>query len=291
MLVTIFTPTYNRSYIINQLYKSLINQTNKDFEWLIVDDGSTDNTEEFINGFINDDKISIRFFKQPNSGKHIAINTGLSLAKGKLFFIVDSDDYLVNNAIELITSYKKKLFQDQNLAGLSFRRGYSTKNIIGSHQNFKDIKMSVLDFRFTKKVKGDQAEIYKTKILKHYKFPCFENEKFCPEGLIWNRIGKNYKLLWTSKVIYICQYLEDGLTSKIIELREKSPRYSMLYYSELEKHKIPFVQKLKANINFWRFSFECSNSMVMNLKSVSFFNSLVGFPVGVLMHLKDKLTT
>ena len=103
--ITIFTPTYNRDYIIINLYKSLLIQTLKDFEWLIIDDGSTDNTELLVSSFIKDNKINIRYIKQQNGGKHRAINKALEEAKGELFFIVDSDDQLVDNAIERILYY------------------------------------------------------------------------------------------------------------------------------------------------------------------------------------------
>jgi glycosyltransferase involved in cell wall biosynthesis len=289
MMVTIFTPTYNRSYIINQVNKSLLNQTNKDFEWLIIDDGSNDGTESLINSFIKENSISLRYFKQNNGGKHRAINKGLTLAEGELFFIVDSDDYLTKNAISLISEYHEKLFDDTTLAGVSFRRGYNEKEPIGSKVLFNDFKSNVFDFRYIHKIKGDQAEVYKTEILKNYNFPDYKNEKFCAEGLLWNRLGLKYKILWTSKIVYICNYLEDGLTSKTIKNRKKSPKYSMLYYSELEKYRIPYIQKLKANINFWRFSFESKDSIVNKLKRVDILISLLGFPIGVLMYLKDNL--
>ena len=98
-MVTIFTPTYNRAYIIGKLYGSLLEQTDRNFEWLIVDDGSTDNTRELIGSFIREDRISIRYFRQENGGKHRAINRGVREAAGELFFIVDSDDQLTPEAV------------------------------------------------------------------------------------------------------------------------------------------------------------------------------------------------
>ena len=102
MLLTIFTPTYNRAYSLERLYKSLVTQSLKDFEWLVVDDGSTDNTEELINKFVSDNKVKICYFKQENGGKHRAINRGAAMAQGDYFLIVDSDDYLTSDAVESI---------------------------------------------------------------------------------------------------------------------------------------------------------------------------------------------
>ena len=103
--ITVFTPTYNRAYTLERLYKSLLNQTSYDFEWLIVDDGSTDNTSELIKSFQNNQLFDVRYYKQGNGGKHVAINKGVELAEGELFFIVDSDDYLTDDAIAITKKY------------------------------------------------------------------------------------------------------------------------------------------------------------------------------------------
>lgn len=288
-MITIFTPAFNRAYIISNLYRSLLRQTNTNFEWLIVDDGSTDDTEALITSFIKEDKIKIRYFQQPNGGKHIAMNKGVTLAKGELFFIVDSDDYLTDDAVEKILNKYKEIADETRVAGVSFRRGYDKNIVIGHPTHFKDKLLSVFDFRYRLKVTGDQAEVYKTDLLKEFPFPSIEEERFCPESLVWNRIGKNYKLMWTSEIIYICNYLNDGLTSKITKIRMQSPLATMMTYSELESYSIPFKEKIKANINFWRFSFNTNKvSFSQKLKRVHFLFSLMGFPLGFLLFLNDK---
>ena len=103
MRITVFTPAYNRGYIIEKLYRSLQNQTFRNFEWLIIDDGSSDNTSEKIQSFIQDNNdFPIIFEKVENGGKHRAINLGVQKARGELFFIVDSDDYLTNTSLEIV---------------------------------------------------------------------------------------------------------------------------------------------------------------------------------------------
>lgn len=108
MKFTIFTPTYNRAYILPKLYQSLLRQSNKDFEWLVIDDGSTDNTETLVQKYINENKIPIRYYLQKNQGKHIAINKALNLANGEYIVTVDSDDYIVDNHIEICKKLTKK---------------------------------------------------------------------------------------------------------------------------------------------------------------------------------------
>jgi len=101
-MITILTPTYNRKHTLRRAYDSLINQTNKDFEWLVIDDGSKDDTKELIDEFISENKITIKYFFKENGGKHTALNFGTNKAKGELVLILDSDDYLSNDAIELV---------------------------------------------------------------------------------------------------------------------------------------------------------------------------------------------
>lgn len=252
MLITVFTPTYNRAHLLERLYISLCDQSYKNFEWIIVDDGSKDNTETIVKKFVNENKINIRYCKQINSGKHIAVNKGIDLANGELFFIVDSDDKLPNNSLQILHERYLPLQNDPTIAGISGRKAYFNHKIIGSSMD-QDIICSSLDFRFKYKMNGDMSEVFKTSVLKNYKFPTTE-EKFCPEALIFNRISHNFKLLWFTEITYLVEYLDDGLTAKIFHIRKNSPINSSLYYKELSESNISFSQKCKAIINYWRFA-------------------------------------
>lgn len=286
--ITVFTPTYNRAYIIGELYKSLCNQSNKNFEWVIVDDGSTDNTQELIMSFIDEKKIDIIYFKQLNGGKHRAINKGVSLALGELFFIVDSDDFLLPASIDLIVNkyyYAKKNYK---ISGIVGRRQYSNGKIVGS-QNFTQLVSNSLNIRYKHKVTGDLVEVYEISKIKEFPFPEFENEKFCPESLIWNRLAQKNELFFFNEGIYITEYLEGGLTANIVKIRHLSPKASMLYYAELEQYNIPWIQKVKANINFWRFSFTGPYTVFQNLNKVAIKNTTIGLLIGFLMYINDKM--
>ena len=289
MLVTIFTPTYNRAYTLQDLYSALCNQTDKNFEWLIIDDGSTDCTEELIKTFISDNEINIRYFKQNNGGKHRAINNGISKALGDLFFIVDSDDSLSPQAIEWINQQWDYIKCKKCLAGISgIRIDKKGNKIGGSDDIWNTIESNAIDIRFKHRIKGDLAEIYKTYILRQFPFPEFRDEKFCPEALIWNRIAQSYNLMYSYIGIYVCEYLSDGLTSQIIKLRKHSPQSSMLYYSELYHYKIPIIQKFKAAINYWRFtplkyySYSHKQNMINPI-------SIACLPIGVCYRILDIL--
>ncbi|MCM1028055.1 MAG: glycosyltransferase family 2 protein [Pseudoflavonifractor sp.] len=286
MLLTIFTPTYNRAYRLPDLYESLCRQTSGDFEWLIVDDGSTDNTEELINGWISEGKISnLRYIKQTNGGKHRAINRGVKEAKGELFFIVDSDDRLTPDAVEWILTEYAKIRGDHSFAGLSGVAVTADGHRVGDGSDFPTIDANALDFRLKYKIKGDMSEVIRTDILREIPFPEYEGEKFCPEAVVWNRVARKYRFRWINKGIYVCEYLPDGLTAKIVALRRNNPRASMDCYSELyHTPGLPFSQKVKAAINYWRFALpDCASKHGMGGPL-----SLIAAIPGKLMRLHDK---
>lgn len=252
--LTVFTPVYDRAYIVGRLYRSLCRQSDKDFEWVVVDDGSSDNIDWLMASFKAEGIINIRYFKQANGGKHTAINRGVKEAKGQFFMIVDSDDHLTDDAVEWIHQASEAIAGDKRFAGLSGIRIHPDGIKIGGGDEFGTIDANAVDIRLIHKIKGDLAEIFKTEVLSKYPFPVFEGEKFCPEALVWNRIAEKFLLRYCHKGIYVCEYLADGLTARITRLRINSPRASMTYYSELFHRRIPLASKLKAAINFWRFA-------------------------------------
>lgn len=225
-MVTIFTPIYNRANIVEQLYFSLLNQTNHDFEWLIIDDGSDDQIDELIDGWIKKGNASftIRFYRQENGGKHRAINRGVQLAKGGAFFIVDSDDYLTNDALELVHKWWKDVEEDEDFAGISGLRGNKKGEIIGERPSFEAYIDATNMERGQYGLWGDKAEVYKTSVLKKYPFPEIAGENFLTESVVWDRIADDgLKIRWYNRVIYMCEYREDGLTNQGESLFARNP--------------------------------------------------------------------
>lgn len=289
MLLTIFTPTYNRVHTLPNLYKSLLNLPVVDFEWLIVDDGSVDGTEELIKGYINEEKLNIQYIKNKNKGKHVAINTGVSLAKGELFFIVDSDDVLPNSSMKTILKSYESIRNNKEIAGLSGRRGDKSGVVIGDRKDYDRLICNAIDFRFKEKIKGDMAEVFKIEVIKKYKFPNFEGENFCTEALIWNRIAQEYSMLWLNEIIYTGEYLSDGLSANVFKIRKNSPRATTLFYSELSNLKIPYIQKIKAISNYWRFSIYLKSGLKDKIKPVSIINSIISLPLVFVLVILDSI--
>ena len=227
-MITIFTPTYNRAHTLARLFESLKSQTSKNFEWLIVDDGSVDLTQELIKGFINERLINIRYIFQENKGKHFAINNGLRNAKGYYFVNIDSDDYLINNAVEeiekLIPAVEKK-----NYSGFSFI--HFAENVDFKPQDFGSKTWEKTD-PYIWKHKGEMMFCIKTEIYQKFPFPEFEGEKFCSESLVLRRIEKQHQILYTDKVLVRGDYLEDGLSAKYYKLLHENPHGTLLNYKE-----------------------------------------------------------
>ncbi|MDM1556708.1 MULTISPECIES: glycosyltransferase family A protein [Chryseobacterium] len=286
MLITIFTPAYNRASLLKRLYDSLCRQEAQNFEWVVVDDGSSDNTEAVVKSFMDENIIKITYHKQTNAGKHIAINKGAELANGELFFIVDSDDYLTDDATKIIVQKYKEVEGDERYAGISGRKGYSETEFIGSQEEFNDIHANALDFRYTHGMKGDMAEVIRTEVIRKFPFPV-KNEKFCTEGVLWFRVALEYKFLWFNKIIYIAEYLEGGLSNNIFKIRKNSPEYATLFYSELSKMPVPVVQKVKASMNYWRFAKFSPKTFSEKWNNMNPLLSLIGLPLSLIFLIKD----
>lgn len=222
-LLTIFTPTYNRAKLLPRLYISLCQQTYTLFEWIIVDDGSIDDTETIINDFINSkNNFPIYYYKQEHGGKHRAINLALKYAKGDYFFIVDSDDYIISKAVEMINNWTEDIKNISYICGVSGLKEKSSGEILDNKcmiWNTEYIEASNLE-RDKLQLTGDKAEVYSTEVMRQYPFPEFEGEYFVTENVCWNAIAADgYKLRWYNMPIYICDYLQDGLTKSGINER------------------------------------------------------------------------
>lgn len=284
-MVTVFTPTYNRAYILPKLYESLRKQTSLDFEWLIVDDGSTDDTGRLCCQWAEEAVFPVRYVRQPNGGKHRAINRGVQEAVGELFFIVDSDDQLSEDAVEAIQRHFQAIRDDSSFAGVCGLKAYFDGAKVGGECNFGTLECNALDFRYKHGIKGDMAEVFRTEVLREYPFPEIGGERFCPEALVWNRIAGKYKLRYFYEKIYLCDYLQDGLTAKITRIRMQSPVASCMCYAELLQMSVPLRQKVKAAINYWRFWF-CRSAQSKPRIGIAW---MCFMPIGLLFHLRDVL--
>ena len=291
-LISILTPTYNRGKLLLPLYESLKNLTFEDFEWLIVDDGSEDDTEQYALSWIahniQNAEFPIRYIKKSNGGKHTAINRGVREANGELILILDSDDTLPEDSLATIAQYYEQCKGYKDCAGVCGLMAHHDGQLIGTGFPKDPMYESALQFRYAEKgnVTGDLLEVYKTSVMREFPFPEIENEKFCPESLVWNRIANKYKLFCFNKVIYYRDYLEGGLTSKIVRIRMNSPIASTLTYAEMLDYNISLKWKIRSAINYWRFKY-CITNKSLKAPAVKWYWKAFQI-IGLIMHLRDN---
>ncbi len=289
MKFTIFTPTYNREGLLISLYESLKKQTFKDFEWLIVDDGSVDNTNETVQHFIKENILNISYYYKENGGKQRAYNYALDNAKGELFICLDSDDEYVSNALETILEYWKKVEKNAKIVGMGYLSTYPDGSTIGSE--FPNDEMVETQFNIYNKYKvtGDKGLMFRTEVIKNYKFPVFDGEKFTTEALVYNRIAEKYEMLYINEKIEIKQYHEDGLTAKYNDLLLRNPKGNALYHNERNKHKMIFKEKIFNNAVYYKFCRVANYSFSKIFKeSYSKLFLILSLPIGIYMDLKRK---
>lgn len=289
-MISVITPTYNRANLLPGLYQSLCKQSYHDFEWIVVDDGSTDGTLGVIEKMKKEQwAFPIKYCKKGNGGKHTAINSGIRVAQGEISLILDSDDELPMDALENIERVYSTVRGDISFGGvcgmMAHRSGEKISCIPVDDSDYLDA--TGIDLRFKYHIEGDMCEVFRTQILREFPFPEIEGEKFCPEALVWNRIATKYKLRCFNKVIYHRDYLEGGLTDRIVKIRMKSPVATMMTYQEMTQYDIPVASKVKAAINYWRFRF-CS--LNKTIPRVACKWSWV-IPVAYLLHLRDLQMT
>lgn len=242
--VAILTPTYNRAYTLSILYESLKGQTLYDFKWYIIDDGSSDNTEELCKSFVSDE-FEVVYVYKTNGGKHTAINKGLDIIEEELTFIVDSDDRLTEDAVETITKDWKRYKSRKDVGGLCYYKMNSDLCVVGdSFGTEGEFVDGYINVRLNRGVSGDKAEVFRSDVLKAHRFPVFEGEKFLSEGIVWVAINRSgYNLAFISKGIYICEYRADGLTKEGKKKVIKNPQ-CYIEHSKSYLHS-DIIQKLQ----------------------------------------------
>lgn len=245
-VLTIITPTYNRASMIEKLYDSLKRQSRREFEWLVVDDGSRDDTERIVKAWRKEKQVKLRYLKKENGGKHTALNLGIAESETELTFIVDSDDWLPENAVETILKYHEKFKEMKGICGYSFLRFYPDGAVNEAFFPENEKVDTYVNARINGNIAGDKAEVFFTDVLKKYPFPVFGKEKFLPEDLVWVKMSGPYRMVHINECVYISEYLEGGLTKSGRRMKLHSPRGMMARsWVYLEDSSVNFKTKLK----------------------------------------------
>lgn len=210
--VTVFTPTFNRAHLLPRLHDSIVSQNYKNFEWLIVDDGSTDDTRSVVERFINEGKIDIRYFYKENGGKHTAVNLGVEKAAGELFFIIDSDDILADDALAMLTEKYAEIKSNPKICGIIALSAYSDGRIVGTKFPENYWQVSFADVYLKHKVRGDKAVAFRTATMRQFPFPEPHGIRFVFEAVVWHEMAKEYDVLAINSIFQTKEYLAEGLS-------------------------------------------------------------------------------
>lgn len=244
--LTVFTLTYNRAYCLNKCYESLLRQTCEDFEWLVVDDGSTDNTRELVKRWQNEcTKFKINYFYKPNGGMHSGYNAAYDHIDTELAMSIDSDDFLPDDAVELVVDFWKKN-ASPDVAGIVGLDVDPSGKVIGTE--LPDVeRIKVYDFYNRFKGTGDKKMAYRTQLMKPIKSPEFPGERLFPTCYRYFLLDLEYDMLVLNKPLCIVEYAEDGFTRNIIKQYKKNlnsfiyyRKFIMTYPNATLKHRFMF---------------------------------------------------
>ncbi|PGT96251.1 MULTISPECIES: glycosyltransferase family 2 protein [Bacillus] len=282
--LTVFTPTFNRAYTLHLCYESLKRQTCKDFVWLVIDDGSTDNTKDLIERWITEEIITIIYHYQENQGMHGAHNAAYELIDTKLNICIDSDDYMADDAVEKILSIWKKSGSDKyaGIVGLDANRN---GGIIGTKFPSNLIESKLSDLYTKYKVSGDKKLVYRSEITARVpSYPMFPGEKYCPLSYKYILIDQECPLLVINEVLCYVEYLEDGSSMNIINQYRKNPRGFSFFRKTAMKYAPSFKERFRESMHY-----VSSNLMIKNYKflkeSPCKGTTFLAIPFGVLLYM------
>ena len=246
MKISVLTSTYNRGNLLKKLYNSLIQNSNYnvDVQWLIIDDGSKDDTKNIVKDFKDENKIEIKYFYQENQGKMLAINKLVKEANGDLIIECDSDDYFTEDAFDIIKNEYQKC-DKSDIYALCFLKYDQNGNNMGNL--FKNEKTTMFDLYFKEGENGEKALVFFADVRKKYKHELEHNEKFVTEARMYHKMDVKYKMICINKPIMICEYQKDGYSKNIIKQFKNNPYGYYKYFQEiLEKDMkgVKFSQRL-----------------------------------------------
>ena len=281
--LTVFTPTYNRAYVLKQSYDSLCRQTCKDFVWLIVDDGSSDNTKEIVEKWMaNDNGFEIRYVYKQNGGMHTGHNKAYELIDTELNVCIDSDDFMPDDAVELIVNFWKEN-KDSSYSGILALDVYKNGQVIGKELPNK--KSTTLSGYYQNGGQGDKKLIYRTEIINKYPpYPEFEEEKFVPLDYKYLLADQNYELLIMNKPVCVVEYMEDGSSKNMLRQYYKNPRGFAFMRTVHMKYDKEFLKKFKTCVHYVSSSFISKNKGFIK-ESPKKGMTVLAIPFGFVLYL------
>ena len=242
MKISVLTPTYNRATLLKKLYNSLIENSkyNVDIEWLIMDDGSKDNTKKIVEDFIKEKKIEIKYYYQENQGKMVALNKLVGQASGELIIDCDSDDYFTEDAFDIISKAFLENKNTENVYGICFLKYNQNGENMGN--SFRKNKTTMFDSYFKEGETGEKSIVFYSNIRKKYCHKLEKNEKFITEARLYHELDLKYCIICVNKPIMICEYQNEGYSKNILKNFKESPFGYFEYFKEIFMHSMKGVK-------------------------------------------------
>lgn len=266
--ITIFTPTYNRAHLLERLYKNLCEQEYQNFEWLIIDDGSTDNTREIIENYKREGKLNIQYFYKENGGKHTAINFGLEKAQSDIFFLLDSDDFLERSATKVVAEKWDVIRNTPSLCGIVGLSKFLNKEVRTDAFPEDDWVVSFTDIYFKYKILGDKPVAFKTSVMKQFPFPENQGIHFVFEAVSWHEMAKKYNVLAVNDLLQYKEYTEEGITRNTYK-KDYVKGLAFSFFHLVKNRTYPFSKY--PHHFLWNYIHLAINSL---LSGESYFNQL-----------------
>lgn len=288
--ISIHTATFNRVYILGKAYESLCAQTCKDFEWIISDDGSTDNTEELIRQWMSiDNGFPITYYKLPHVGIPRALNNGVSHSNTEWFMMLDSDDYIMPETVEKVISWLESIENDMHLAGIGFAKCYPNGDYMRPQKPIIDPKVGYVDVshidRYKYNLNMDMCEVHRTSLFKRFPFQYWETEKYAPEQLPFYEIAlAGYNMRWYDEKLYVCDYLPDGQTKDNRLVKNNPMGFAMMYNQNIKCYK-GFRRKCYNAIQMIALSFYAGHLSYLKQSNDKLITALV-FPLGIIWGIR-----
>ena len=239
MKISILTPTYNRAKLLDKLYTSIIvnhNNSKCEIEWLIMDDGSTDNTRQIVSGYVKQNIVEVKYYFEENRGKMYALNQLVEKSTGDYIIECDSDDYLTITALRTIEETLLKYPDMENIYALAFLKYDQDGNNMGNDFPEDNYISTMFDLYFKEKITGEKALVFKSSIRRRYDYELEGEEKFVTEARLHHQLDLDYKVKCFNKKLMICEYKEDGYSKNIDQLFIKNPKGYYEYFKEIFKH-------------------------------------------------------
>ena len=279
--LTIFTPTYNREKTIVRLYNSLVQQSNDYFEWLIVDDGSTDGTRRLIEEFQAQKKLRIRYIYKENGGKHTALNVGMREANFEYFVCVDSDDYLESGAVDILLRF---IEQEKPDGVIAYKKDDKNKSLIGDAFPEQKSESTLFELINTFHCIGDRTLVFKTELIRDIFIPEPCDVKFFPETYIYDKFDLKHRCKLLRECICICEYMDEGYSANFRKLMIDNAISMKWFYAERIDFPSSFVQRFKSAFRYDAYSM-LAKSQEGKYRGRHKLMLIVAFPVGLIMFI------